>query len=558
MKARILVVEDSATQAEMLCGLLEEQYATTLARSGEQALQCLATEEFSLVISDVMMPGISGYELCRRIKADPAVEDVPVILLTSLHDPMDIVRGLEAGADNYVTKPYDPEHLLTRIDHVLTNRRLRRNPRTSLGVSISFLGNEFTITSDKEQILDLLLSSVEDVIRANEALQRAKEEADHANRAKSEFLSRMSHELRTPLNAILGFGQLLELSVSDREDRESVQEILRAGKHLLGLVDEVLDIARIEAGRVSLSLEPVAVQPLIEETLSMLRPLASQRDIALYTATELGTLHARADRQRLKQVLLNLLSNAIKYNRDGGVVVVSCAESSPERVRIQVKDTGPGIAPDDQPHLFAPFHRLPSGAATIPGTGLGLAISKGLIEAMEGTIGVESTKGEGSTFWFELPLAEGVAISVDSAPAVKTMDAMVADAHPQWTQTVLYIEDDVANLRLVERVMARRPRVRLLTAMQGWLGLDLATQHHPDLILLDLHLPDVHGVEILQRLKADPTTACVPVVILSADATPGQAERLRTLGAQGFLAKPLDIQHLLGLVDEHHPEPSDS
>jgi signal transduction histidine kinase/ActR/RegA family two-component response regulator len=378
--------------------------------------------------------------------------------------------------------------------------------------------------------------------RAEEA-RLAGEAAEKASRAKSEFLSRMSHELRTPLNAILGFGQLMEMSTHDAEQRDNVEQILRAGKHLLDLINEVLDIARIEAGRLAISPEAVSLRELLEECVSLIGPLAAGEAIRLEGPAGDGQEpYVLADRQRLKQVVLNLLSNAVKYNRRGGIVRIAVDRPTNGRLRFGISDTGPGIPPHLLSRLFTPFERLPDDEMRSEGTGLGLALSRGLAEAMGGTITVESVVGQGSTFWVELALAE--------PPANVAGMALGSTPPGSAARTLLYIEDNLSNLRLIESLLVHRPNVRLLSAMQGRLGLDLALEHRPDLILLDMHLPDIPGEEVLLRLRAAPETRQAPVVMISADPTAGQGERLQAMGARAYLSKPLDIKQLLGLLDE--------
>jgi PAS domain S-box-containing protein len=393
--------------------------------------------------------------------------------------------------------------------------------------------------------LSIRREAEEAIWTAREEAERARDQAEEANQAKSEFLSRMSHELRTPLNAILGFGQLMEMEDLDPDSKESVGQIIRAGRHLLDLINEVLDISRIEAGSLSLSLEPVSVLDLATEAAEMIRPMAAERRVILQT--DPGELRARyvlADRQRLKQVILNLLSNAVKYNREAGWVTMSLRSTDEGRVRLEVADSGHGIAEEETDRLFLPFQRLGAGAAGVEGTGLGLALSKGLVEAMGGAIGASSVPGEGSTFWVALAEAETPAAAVGADDA-ETLPAPSSDGD----RTVLYVEDNVPNLRLVEQVAARRPNIRLLSAMQGQLGIDLARQHHPDLILLDLHLPDMSGEEVLRTLRGDPVTSAIPVVMISADATPSTARRLLEAGARSFLTKPLDMRRFVRLLE---------
>ncbi|MEX0912142.1 MAG: PAS domain S-box protein [Gemmatimonadota bacterium] len=385
---------------------------------------------------------------------------------------------------------------------------------------------------------------------AAEALRAAKDEAERANRAKSEFLSRMSHELRTPMNSILGFAQLLTRRELPADQRRAVDHILKAGRHLLNLINEVLDIARIESDRQPLSLEPVQVRLVLQESLNLIRPLAEQRDCIIHDEVTGCADFVHADRQRLTQVLLNLLSNAVKYNRPGGSVRLTCERLTDEsggRLRVLVHDTGRGIPADRMDELFVPFSRLGAEQSDEEGTGLGLALSQRLMEAMGGRLLAESTPGVGSVFIVELaeaqsPLAQ-LTLEASSRPA-RVREAEGAAA------TILYVEDNLANLTLVETIFAGRPEITLVPALQGTLGLDLAFEHAPDLVLLDLHLPDMSGDEVLRRLRADPRTRETPVIVISADALPARIEQLREQGAHGYLTKPLDLDEFLGAVDQ--------
>ncbi len=385
----------------------------------------------------------------------------------------------------------------------------------------------------------------EQLHRARNEAERAREEAERANRAKSEFLSRMSHELRTPLNAVLGFGQLLEMDNLNEEQQESVGQILKGGRHLLDLINEVLDIARIEVGRIALSLEPVAVDEAVLGAVDLIRPLATERGVRLGTEIPVSPGYVTADRQRLKQVLLNLLSNAVKYNRPGGSVAVRCVPASGGWARVEVADDGSGIAPEYMSRLFVPFERLGAETSGVEGTGLGLALSKRLVEVMGGTLEVDSAPGRGSTFSVSLPVAEGPESRLERGG---TKGLVLAALNGEGT--ILHIEDNPANLKLIERILSGLRGVRLLSAMQGSLGLDMARQYRPDVILLDLNLPDMHGQELLGLLRSDPRTRDIPILVISADATSEQLRKLRSAGAKAYLTKPLDVQRFLHVVEE--------
>jgi PAS domain S-box-containing protein len=400
--------------------------------------------------------------------------------------------------------------------------------------------------SAKDRIMFCVAHDVTHRSRIEKALREAKEEADRANHAKSDFLSRMSHELRTPLNSILGFGQLLDRQSPTEIQRPRIRYILSAGRHLLNLINEVLDISRIEAGNLQLSVEPVCIEEAIHEALDLMRPLAAERTIGLAPSSPLeSSTYVLADRQRLKQVLLNLLSNAVKYTAVSGSVTVAFSDSK-GLTRISVRDNGAGIAVDKLARLFTPFDRLGAEQSTVEGTGLGLALCQRLVQAMHGSIGVNSNLGTGSTFWLELPKAEsplqGLAAQMNSTASERATE--------EESRRILYIEDNFSNVTLVEQMLAERPALELMTAMQGRVGLELARQHSPDLILLDLHLPDMPGWQVLAQLKADHLTRTIPVVVISADATVPQVKRLVSAGARAYLTKPLDIGEFFRVLDE--------
>jgi PAS domain S-box-containing protein len=386
---------------------------------------------------------------------------------------------------------------------------------------------------------------------AETALIAAKDEAERANRAKSEFLSRMSHELRTPMNAILGFGQLLQTDTADPlspAQRKRVQEMLRGGNHLLSLINEVLDLARIEAGTLRLSLAPVPLDPLVDDCLRLVQPMAQARRIVLQLHRPPGGAGAAmADPQRLRQVLLNLLSNAIKYNREGGSVMLECVPLA-DTVRIEVSDTGPGITPAQQARLFQAFERLDADRAGVEGAGIGLALSRWLVKLMHGEVGVASAPGVGSCFWVQLARSGAVASAPTAAAASLPMPlqparpAAAPEAPATPSRTVLYIEDNEVNQLLMQGMLAHRPGLRLLLAGLPGTGLVMAAQARPDLVLLDIQLPGMSGFEVLRRLRDQPATRDVPVIAVSANAMQGDIDAARRAGFTDYLTKPLDMR----------------
>jgi signal transduction histidine kinase/CheY-like chemotaxis protein len=396
------------------------------------------------------------------------------------------------------------------------------------------------VTGLADQINTLMAS-----VNAQEAVRRAKEDAERANEAKSRFLTHMSHELRTPLAAITGFAELLQRDTTGEKEQKWIAHIVQGGEHLLDLVNELLEISRIEAGEVTLAIEPVDLRSTVAEVLSLAAPLAAERGIHLeLVAGQAPDRPALADEMRLRQVLLNLVSNAIKYNRDAGRVGVSVDENEDGTVRVSITDSGEGIPPEALEKLFSPFERLGAEEGPVEGTGLGLVVTKGLVEAMGGRLHVESVVGTGTTFFFELPTEAGAADQEELAqvPAPAAGHAL--------TGGVLYIDDKLANLQLVESILAElRPGLELRTARDGTAGAAMAEESRPDLLLLDLNLPDMTGEEVLRRLRARADTADVPILILSADSTSRNVTRLLQTGADAYLTKPLEVPQFLDVVD---------
>jgi signal transduction histidine kinase/CheY-like chemotaxis protein len=382
---------------------------------------------------------------------------------------------------------------------------------------------------------------------AEQSLKATKEEAEKAVRAKSQFLARMSHELRTPLNVILGFSQLLEMNLTDPEHHESAQHILKASKHLLALINEVLDISRIDADKVSLSLQVVPVGEAMLSAMALVRPSAIQRRIEFFDQlNSRGVKHVIADNQRLQQVFLNMLSNAVKYNKPEGRVTVWCSERADNKLAISVTDTGSGIPAEKLSQLFTPFERLGADQVGIEGTGLGLALSKRLVELMDGTLEVSSVPGEGSTFSVVLPMASSPVQKLERLSDDR-LTSKEKSALPV-TSRLLYIEEDISNVRLVEKLLKPYHKIGLLSAQDSKRGLEIALQQKLDLILLDLDFPEKQGEELLQKLRTHPVTSHIPIVVISADTMPRRIEQMLKQGAAHYLTKPIDVNKLLVVI----------
>jgi signal transduction histidine kinase/CheY-like chemotaxis protein len=378
-------------------------------------------------------------------------------------------------------------------------------------------------------------------------LTAARDEAVRATQAKTTFLSRTSHELRTPLNSVLGFTQLLQASDLSEEDRDSAGRILDAGRHLLSMINELIDIALIESGELSLSVEPVAVLPLTAEVATMIGPLAAERSITVTCHGGRPGLAVRVDRQRLSQVLVNLVSNAVKYNRRAGTITITCRDGGNGRVSLVVADTGPGLSAENIERIFIPFERLGAEQTAIEGTGIGLPLAKALTEAMGGQLTVSSVVGEGSAFTVCLPRAPDIIdLPVPPLPAGAARPRIA----PGTVSTILYIEDNPANVEVVTRYLRARPGIAMQSAGSGRDGLDRARRDLPSIILLDLHLPDIPGESVLDQIRAEPVTSAIPVVVLSAEASPKVVDRVLRKGAHAYLTKPLDLSELGSLLDD--------
>jgi PAS domain S-box-containing protein len=410
--------------------------------------------------------------------------------------------------------------------------------------SVSSIGSIKDAAGKIQYIFNIFFDFSDELARRNE-LSAAKEAAESASLAKSDFLSSMSHELRTPLNAILGFAQILEFDDAlTAEQRESTQEIIKGGHHLLGLINEVLDLAKIESGHVTLSIENVRLKELIDDCRRLMQPLAAAAQLTMHVQVS-NQWVVRADRARLKQVILNLLSNAIKYNRQGGDIGVRVLDARAERIRIEVTDTGLGIAQSRLPDVFQAFNRLGKDKGVIEGTGIGLSITRNLVVMMDGEVGVESQPGVGTTFWIELPRGSiSMAGELESSAFGSTRSKGVGTG-----RCVLCIDDNPVNLKLIAQILIKRPGIDLVTAHSPGLGIQLAMSRQPELILLDINMPGMDGYQVLEVLKSYARTKSIPIIAVTANAIPRDIEKGGTAGLEEYLTKPLDVSKFLAAVD---------
>ena len=673
----ILVVDDEPKNLTVLETILDDpSYRLIRATSADQALLALMEKEFALLILDIQMPVMSGFELAQMIKGRKKTAQVPIIFLTAYYnEDQHMIDGYSSGAVDYLLKPINAGILRSKVAVFadlhrksrsllaeVTERRqaqeqlreLNENlelrvaertealARTSTALSetlerfhalfdgsldaITSLNStdgrfesanlamlrltgrtleelktlhfpdlcppeqreaaqqafqavfryqpvtiDATILTASGERRDLFISCapmlVGDILvgisciarditernRAEEEVKRALAAAEKANQAKSNFLSSMSHELRTPLNAILGFAQLLETGVPPPSATQvlRINQIIKAGWYLLELINEILDLAVIESGRLTVTQEAVPLATVMAECQAMIETQAQKYSIKInFIPFDSGWL-ASADRTRLKQVLLNLLSNAIKYNRERGSVEVQCS-GTPERIRISVKDTGEGLSEDQMAQLFQAFNRLGKESSGEEGTGIGLVITKRLVEIMGGTIGVESTVGVGSEFWIELNRYVPPTSGQPQSDTGKYLPEQVAQQNEldAAQHTLLYVEDNAANLLLVEQMMQGHQKVRLLSARDGTEGIEVARAQHPDVILMDINLPGMSGIEVLKILRENPAMAHTPVIALSADAMPRDIEKGVAAGFFRYLTKPIKISEFMNALDE--------
>jgi len=616
----ILIAEDSATQRAQLQHLLEEHgFAVVAAMNGKEALAAARRRKPALILSDITMPELDGYGLCKAVKSDDKLKDIAVILLTTLADPRDILKALDCGADNFVRKPYDEKYLLSRIDYILMSREMRKSQKMQMGLEITLDNQRHFITAERQQVLDMLIATYEQAVainadlktreeeltRSNQSLvamqanlerlveertatlsaeiaQRARAEEtirelnadlerrvvertqqfEEANRAKSDFLANMSHELRTPLNSIIGFSEILKdgmLGKLEPKPQRFAADIFDAGTHLLSLINDILDLSKVEAGAQELNAAAVDVRALLMASTTVVREKALTHRIRLDTELDPALGAMLADERKLKQIVYNLLSNAVKFTAVGGTVTLSarrCAraevaldEALPGRLlalpagedgeflAITVEDSGVGIAEEDLPKLFEPFSQVDSSVTRRKGgTGLGLSLVRRLTELHGGTVGVASRPGQGSRFSVWLPYRAAACAAPEDQSAPETTVLRPAPAQP----VALVIEDDDRTADLIATQL-RTEGFAVMRAATAEEGLVRAAKHQPQLITVDIFLPAMDGWEFMRRLKANPKLADTPVVIISLSQ---DMERGLAFGARRVLNKPFVHEEL--------------
>jgi signal transduction histidine kinase len=534
---RVLIIDDDDVSLMLYSELL--QIAGLQVKSISNPLQGLSVlNEFKpdILILDIHMPNCSGIDLAQIIRQDINWDMMPILYLTVEHNSNIQLEAISLNGDGYFLKTMSETQQFLTI--VLSKAKRARH----------FINLNKQIKQHQAELI------------------KAKEEAVKANKAKSKFLSCMSHELRTPMNAILGFGQLIKMEQESKmgpsKEIEDIDEVLGAARHLIELINEILDLSKIEAGHIELSNETILLSKVMYEAVQMIHPLAKKRDIEIIfqrngVDIDFDSMYyefnhtIQSDYSRLKQVLLNLMSNAVKYNCHQGKIIINCKHNDNGQIKISISDTGQGLNQEQQSELFQPFNRLGAERTEIEGTGIGLMISKQIINMMGGMIGVESQPGHGSTFWFTLP-SNNLQQNKNNNSHQKQVTEQEKIQNLKSDQiSVLYIEDNPANLRLVTQLLELHTNFQILSAPEPLLGLELATELLPDLILLDINLPGMDGFEVLKKLKHQEVTRDIPIVAVSASAMPKDIEKGITAGFDDYITKPIDIKKFLLTINKY-------
>jgi PAS domain S-box-containing protein len=532
-------------------GATDVRRQEALLKTGVLQRAILTSANFSIIATDekgiIQLFNVGA----ERMLGYPAAEVVNKINPSDIHDPQEVAaraRTLSLELSTPIAPGFEALAFKASrgIEDIYELTFIRKDgSRFPAIISITALRD------DEGKVIGYLLIGTDNSARkrVESALHEAMAVADKANLAKSDFLSSMTHELRTPLNAILGFAQIMEAGTPQptAPQKRNLDQILKAGWYLLTLINEILDLALIESGKLSLSPEAMPLDDVMLECRSIVEPQAQKRGIRMTFPRFELPYYVKADRTRVKQVLINLLFNAVKYNKAGGTVTVDCIASAPGRIRISVRDSGEGLTANEMARLFEPFNRLGKETGIEEGTGIGLVVCKRLVELMNGEIGVESTVGAGSVFWVELNMTSAPQLAALEAKHASPTRPREADGTPP--RTLLYVEDNPANLMLVEDLIARRADLRLLSAMDGNRGVEIARASRPDVILMDINLPGISGIQALGILRADPATAHIPIVALSANAMPRDIEKGLEAGFFRYLTKPIKVDEFMDTMD---------